>query len=264
LEKFYDLFLADDAPHSFDHFQQEFVRDRNVTMTLWENNTREDCGNGDMVLVCSRVLSFIHAIKSTLGMGPSEAKTTRRQILHRYKDYGLTVENITIVEGIPAADSFSVHDFWKIEAQGANHVIVSARFAPRFNKRTMLKSLIEKNILRETKEWFSGYSRMILGVSQCEKQVATKPLPIAESTSSPDSVSLEVVQKLLGLLCRMSVFGLVLLCLVLLVLSLLLLSLQQTIAKVNDDASLRQENSRLLLELQKILILHNKTVPYEL
>jgi VAD1 Analog of StAR-related lipid transfer domain len=258
--------LADDAPHSFDRFQREFAQDRDVAMTLWENNTREECGNGDMVLVCSRVLSFIHVIKSTLGMGPSEAKTTRRQILHRYKDYGLTVENITMVEGIPAADSFSVHDYWKIEAQGANHVVVSARFAPRFNKRTLLKSLIEKNILRETKEWFSGYSRMILRVLQCETQVATKPLPVTEPTSNPDSVSLEVVQKLLALLCRLSVVGLVLLCLVLVVLSLLLLSLQQTIAKGNYqyDASLQQEISRLILEMQKLLILHNKTVPCEL
>jgi VAD1 Analog of StAR-related lipid transfer domain len=230
-------------------------------MTLWESNTS---GNDDMVLVCSRVLSFIHVIKSTLGMGPSEAKTTRRQTLHRYKEYGLTVENITMVEGIPAADSFSVHDFWKIEAQGAKQIMVSARFAPRFNKRTMLKGLIEKNILRETKEWFSGYSRMIMGVLQCETQVATKPLPVAEPMSNPDSVSLAVVQKLLGLLCRLSVVGLILLCLVLIVLSLLLLSLQQTIVKVNDNASLRQENSRLLLEMQKLLTLHNKTVPCEL
>jgi hypothetical protein len=160
LDTFYDLFLKNEANASFDHYQRDFIQDRDVLITPWISDSPTEI-QPDEITVYSRILTFTHPIKSTMGMGPSEAKTKRKQILRRYQQYGMTLENNTSVEGIPAADTFSVHDFWRIEADGTDSISISANFAPRFTKRTIFKNLIEKSVLKETKVWFAGYLAMI-------------------------------------------------------------------------------------------------------
>ena len=161
LDSFYRNFLADEAPFSFDRFQRENIQDHDVDVTRWqqpEEGPTEPSG----VQISVRTLSFTHPIRKTsMGMGPKEARTRRRQILKRYGDYGITIENNINVEGIPSADCFSVHDFWKIAADGTDHIVVSVRFAPRFTKRTFLRGMIEKNIKKESKAWFVEYTKMV-------------------------------------------------------------------------------------------------------
>ena len=158
-------------------------------MTHWINDSPSDI-QSDQISVYSRTLTFTHPIKSTMGMGPSEAKTTRKQILRRYQQYGMTLENITAVEGIPAADTFSVHDFWRIEADGTDTVTISANFAPRFTKRTIFKNLIEKSVLKETKAWFAGYRALItetLEKTKSSTQMSPTSVPIDKPTGIESS-----------------------------------------------------------------------------
>lgn len=77
--------------------------------------------------------------------------------MRRFEDKGITLENSTKVSNIPASDTFSVEDHWVVAADGPDHVILSVYFAPRFVKRTMFKSLIEKNVRQETSGWFLAY-----------------------------------------------------------------------------------------------------------
>ena len=148
----------------------------------------------DQINIQSRVLKFTHPIKNAVGFGPSEARTTRRQLLRRYQNFGITIENKTIVEGIPAADTFSVDDFWHIQSDGAdNHnVILSVNFEINFTKRSMFKTIIEKSVLRETRAWLLGYSRMtqeaLANVTLPTGTVASKYFPATASTDTPGSV----------------------------------------------------------------------------
>jgi VAD1 Analog of StAR-related lipid transfer domain len=156
---FYKLFLQDDATASFDCYQRDYIHDRDVSLTRWSRDGH--LCDADKITEQSRVLTFTHPIKNTMLMGPSEARTTRKQKLRRFQHCGITLENDTAVEGIPAADTFSVRDFWRIEADGTDHVILSVNFAPNFTKRTIFKNIIEKSVVKETSVWFSGYIAMM-------------------------------------------------------------------------------------------------------
>jgi VAD1 Analog of StAR-related lipid transfer domain len=178
LDEFYNLFLRDDASYSFNRYQTEKIRDRDVSITRWKNDEVEEI-TPDQIFIQSRVLSFTHPITNAVGLGPTEAKTTRRQLLRRYQDLGITIQNQTIVGGIPAADTFSVDDFWRIKSDGTDSVILSVNFEINFTKRTMFKNIIEKSVLRETRAWLLGYSAMTNEVLTKEKEtrVASKAWP---------------------------------------------------------------------------------------
>ena len=161
LDTFYHTFLVDGAPFSFERFQREHIRDHNVVVTPWEPSATDDKNVSHQI----RTLSFTHPIKRNVG--PTEAHTRRRQAVRRFGIYGITFTNTTHVDGIPAADCFAVHDFWTITPvvdKDADHphtaITVSVRFAPRFTKRTLFRSVIERNIKRETKEWGAHFETM--------------------------------------------------------------------------------------------------------
>lgn len=219
-------------------------------MTPWvdEGERHYDCA----ISVCSRILTFTHPIKSAMGIGPTEAKTTRRQLMRRYQHYGMTVENKTVVEGIPAADTFSVHDFWIIKAEGTDHVVLSVNFASRFTKRTLFKNLIERSILKETKQWFIGYSKMVQEALRSGEEVVPEPKPMVPPQSRIEGAYLTLLQKSLRSLVPLMVLGLILLLLVLAVLVLQLMYMHEAVSMLRDETtSLRQENRKILLELER-------------
>lgn len=156
LDQYFDLFLSDGATCSFTHFQKDVIADKDVTITDWKI---VDEGARSTNKEYTRTLSFTHPIRSSIG--PSEAHTERQQVLKRFSSHGMILMNSTRVSGIPAADCFRAEDFWIIEAEGNETILVSARFAPRFHRRTMLKSIIERSIKRETTEWFRLYFDMV-------------------------------------------------------------------------------------------------------
>ena len=158
LGSFFDLFLANDAPHSFDVYQKgDAVRDLDIDISPW----REDPSEKGALL---RSLEFRHPVSKSLGIGPSHALTKKQQKLQRIPGYGLCLTNTTSVEGVPASDCFDVMDHWLVEAvkgEEPPQVVLSAKFGANFKKRTFLKSIILKNVKSGTQEWFQGYATMV-------------------------------------------------------------------------------------------------------
>ena len=196
-----------------------------------------------------------------MGMGPTEAHTKRRQVWKRYGAHGMTFENTTEVEGIPSADCFSVHDFWKIVADGPNHVQVSVRFAPRFTKRTILRGMIEKNIRKETKTWFVEYSKMVhaaleeengMDESEPGSTVAGKESLVVED----DQVGLSVVavlQTWLRSVYPLVLLGMALLLVTVAVLVLQLLQTRDAMSLMRDEmVALRQTNQLFQQEMMAL------------
>ena len=272
LDTFYRTFLADEAPFSFDRFQREHIRDHNVIVTQWEPDpsNNDDADNNDSnrgILQQARTLSFTHPIKK--GVGPTEAHTRRRQVVRRYGPHGITFQNTTHIEGIPAADCFSVHDFWTIapivdetkDDGQRTTVIVNVRFAPRFTKRTLFRSVIERNIKRETKQWFASYETMTREVLEQAKEELNEASEQSEmsllqvkpdESATPDTrIRIEQERFLLSssglVLCLVLVLVLIIVVLVLVILILQVLQTREALSILQQDlAGLHLENQQLL------------------
>lgn len=153
LDRFLQLFINDDAKYSLSKHQSENIKDHDVTASPWKD--------GESGLK-TRTLSFVHPIKNSTGFGPDSASTHREQTLRVFPRQGLTLDNTTRVEGIPAADSFNVRDRWVLECMANDtKVRLKTRYAIRFTKRTLLKPLIQKSIRKETKEWWESYQSVL-------------------------------------------------------------------------------------------------------
>jgi hypothetical protein len=150
LETFFLKFFADDASHSIVRFHREECGDRDVQVTDWDV---------DADGIFTRNLTFIHPLNNSLG--PSEARTTRKQRLKRYEELGIILENETFVEGVPSADAFYVKDHWLIEASGPAQVTVQQSFESTFTKRAMFRGIIERTIKKETELWMASYAKML-------------------------------------------------------------------------------------------------------
>jgi len=176
LHTFYRLFLADNARHSFEAFQQsDAVRDLDISVSPWKEEK-----NGVLV----RTLSFEHPVSKSYGIGPSHTLTTKQQRLYRHPGCGLCLTSSTSVEGVPAADCFTVKDHWVVETNSSNGVILSIKFGADFHKRTILKSVIVKNIRSSTKEWFQGYESMVQEAVKDQPGTTAKPAVAASEIDS--------------------------------------------------------------------------------
>lgn len=235
-----------------------------------DNNEQQSSPRHDNSNAQIRTLSFTHPIKKgSVGVGPSEAHTQRSQIVRRYDPLGITFQNTTHVEGIPAADCFSVHDFWTIASAGDSSVVVSVRFAARFTKRTLFRNVIERNIKRETKEWFASFSKMAhAALEQTTASTATLPLDEASERTAVSAVAgkpgeSETIlggmdQDRLWLWLRsvywIIVLGLIIVALVLVALILQVVQTHEALSILEQETvALRQENQQLLqfvLQLQ--------------
>ena len=205
LDEFFDLFFQDEAPHALAKYQQEHIGDTDVQFSPWRAHLPETGDN--VTLALKRTIEYIHPLNNS--MGPSEAKTYRTQYLLRYGECGMLLRNTTKVEGIPMADCFQVMDQWIFQPSesGDNDrrcLTLSVSFQVDFVKRTMFKSLIQKNVKSETKKWFGGYVKVLQSVleqrpksivapgikSDVEKELAGN----AENETVPDAETFEVAQ----------------------------------------------------------------------
>ena len=205
LDEFFDLFFQDEAPHALAKYQQEHIGDKNVQFSPWRAHLPETGDNATLAL--KRTIEYIHPLNNS--MGPSEAKTYRTQYLLRYGECGMLLRNTTKVEGIPMADCFQVMDQWIFQpSESADNdrscLTLSVSFRVDFVKRTMFKSLIQKNVKSETKKWFGGFVEVLRTVleqrpkstvapdikSDFEKELAGN----AENEAVSDSESFEVAQ----------------------------------------------------------------------
>lgn len=162
LHSFFESFLADNAPHSMEQFQREQIGDKDIRLSPWTHD--------EVTGVDTRSMTFIHPIKNSMGMGPSEALTSRKQKMRRFGALGLTLENTTQVEGVPVADAFFVRDHWLVESlDDGERVRLTTRFGAHFHKRVLFKGFIEKSVYSQTTEWYATYARLLTDVMQEEK-----------------------------------------------------------------------------------------------
>jgi hypothetical protein len=218
LDDWFDLFFSDDAVFSLARYQLEHVGDRDVSFHPWRKKKSSNGGGGgdestggsavtadenDGIPELEREISYIHPIGGGSMIGPSEAETFRVQSLKRYGDFGAILRNVTTVgKGIPMGDCFRVEDQWMLEAKAfdgaaaapCSSLTLSVSFRVVFVKRTMFKGIIQKNTLSETKDWFQGYSKMLLSALESpehqELRKQRKALPrVPEEQGSPSSYS---------------------------------------------------------------------------
>jgi hypothetical protein len=180
------LFIADQAPYSIAKYQREKIGDQNITVSKW--NVTSPCH--------IRNISFLHPLKNSIG--PTKAKTTREQKFQRFGSHGMTLGNSTVVEGIPAADCFRIEDVWIIQRDPTSscRLVLTVSFRMVFTKRTMLKSLIQRNIRQETKNWFKGYTTMLQQVlaSSQKSSIGGVPPPAPQAPSDDTNVAQEIAE----------------------------------------------------------------------
>jgi hypothetical protein len=170
LDAFVELFFADDAPYSLAKYQTEHIGDKEVEFGPWRETGPPGPASAAPTVSWERSINYLHPLNNSVG--PSQAKTTRQQRLARFGECGIILDNTTLVEGIPMADCFKVIDHWIVEsdvdrdggneaAESCSSLTITVTFQIVFTKRTMFKSLIQKNIKSETKKWFRGYVEML-------------------------------------------------------------------------------------------------------
>ena len=232
MDTFFQTFWADHAGHSFEYYQRDYIKDKDVALTGW------DLGSDGYF---RRTINFRHPIQNSLGLGPSAADTTRQQKLRTYHGLGIVLENRTLVAGIPAADSFYVQDHWILEALGENQVQLTVRYDTRFTKRSMFKSIITKSIRKETKEWMAGYVDMIQTVLASKSPTPANICAAGAVPLPPPSAELQkLIRESIQLAYRL--FAAVSLAFFMLgfVACIHLYRLQQTVAQLHDDLRLLQ------------------------
>lgn len=136
VDDFFDLFLADKAPHSLTMYHKKIIRDTNVTIDNW---SREDADEGAAKSdeSFSRTVRFEHKSKVSV------AQVTRNQTYRRYGE-NACMKNVTHISGVPSADAFFVEDFWAIEkCPESGFIILNVQFRITFCKSTFLKTIIE-------------------------------------------------------------------------------------------------------------------------
>jgi hypothetical protein len=124
-------------------------------------------------------------------MGPSAAQTTRHQHLQCFAGFGMVLTNKTLVQGIPACDTFYVQDKWIVEVvrlplraaaeSQPPQLRLSVRFEPHFTKLSLLKPIVQKSVRKETKDWMAGYVDMLQG--------AIKELTAVAAVNNNDNAS---------------------------------------------------------------------------
>jgi hypothetical protein len=153
LGDFFDLFLADEAPHSMIQYQEQKIGDTQVKATKWILDDN-DC--------MTRTISFCHPIANSFGIGPSSTMATREQTLNRYGDFGICLATTTNVSGVPAADAFHVADYWLVEEISSHQICFTALHKIVFTKRTVFKRVIETTTKGEIESWYRGYLAMLV------------------------------------------------------------------------------------------------------
>jgi hypothetical protein len=211
-------------------YQSEYVKDRHVEATHWTT-----CKDNDSIMM-ARTMTFTHPIKNSMGLGPSEARTTRQQRLWRFEDRGLLLENITQVDGIPASDAFHLRDRWLIEQQGQGGAVrLSSSFEIRFTKRSLFRGFIEKSVKKETGDWWTGYSTMLQeALLTTDNRVEATGRSMDNVSPKPDisSLPLEALAQ--------SMFRLLALAVLILLVILLFLGLQFVVLR-EEISALRNE-----------------------
>jgi VAD1 Analog of StAR-related lipid transfer domain len=150
LDKFHDLFLADDAPYSIARFMTG-AGDSNVVASCWRTEGTSSSK--------SRTIEYTHPINAPLA--PPNAKARKEQRMRRFLDQGISMETDTYVDDVPMTDCFYVTDRILVRANDDGTVTISAYFDIRFVKSTMFRSIIANTTRSEFVKWFRNLLEMV-------------------------------------------------------------------------------------------------------
>jgi hypothetical protein len=153
VDAFYDAFVADDAVFSWKRHHEEHG-DKDVQVIPWT--------------YVSKALGFTREFKFFKPVNlPGVAKTRAKKVqrYRRFGDAGLLLCSSTLVEDVPAADTFSVEDVCVVRSLDAGRISVELGFEVKFVKNTMLKFLIESNTNSEMSKWMEEFSKVLIKVS---------------------------------------------------------------------------------------------------
>ncbi|KAI2501156.1 protein of unknown function (DUF4782) [Fragilaria crotonensis] len=150
LEKFFELFLSDDAVYSIPNFMAG-EGDFNVVTSHWK--ATETKGSK------SRTIEYSHPINAPLA--PPNAKARKEQRLRRFLNQGISIETDTYVDDVPMTDCFYVTDRILVSANDDGTVTVAAYFDIRFVKSTMFRSIIANTTRSEFVKWFQNLLNML-------------------------------------------------------------------------------------------------------
>lgn len=193
LDGFMDTFLSDEASFPISRYQREHIKDTEISYSNWSKRQTKSYPP-----IFDRKICFIHPLNNTVG--PSQARTNREQSFQRYGTSGICIQNTTMVQGVPGADCFRMEDRWIVEYISKSSVTITVSFQLIFSKRTMFKSIIQKNSKAETKKWFSGYAKFLVRALRDDDQkegenVAILPFELTESEMQPSTGEDETFQR---------------------------------------------------------------------
>ncbi len=234
-----DMFLSNDATFPIFRYQQESILDKNVLYSKWKKRSEIYPPSFD------RDISFVHPLNNSVG--PTQAKTNRQQSFKRFGTLGATLENVTIVNGVPGADCFRVEDRWSIESLSESSVQLTVTFQIVFSKRTMFKPIIQKNVKIETKKWFQGYAKFLRHALHEDDKKDGVPLLSLDSDMEP-LVGMEQAHAVSGLHSPTVAIA-VGLFLVFSVLLLQLFFLQKSVFVLQDELVLMRAEQQVLASM---------------
>lgn len=250
-----DMFLSNEASFPISRYQTERIMDKNVSYSKWNRREAADI----YPPIFDRSISFIHPLNNSVG--PSQAKTNRQQSFQRFGTLGATLQNATFIQGVPGAECFRVEDRWVIESIDDNEgsVRISVYFQIVFSKRTIFKSIIQKNVKAETKKWFVGYAKFLRRAlhedDKKEDSNESPPSPLGVSDSETEPISGEEEEeednKKLFWSSRTMVWSLfVLLC----VMALQIVNLQRSMYIMHSQlTALQQQNQELTAMMKQLM-----------
>eukprot|EP00934_Nitzschia_sp_Nitz4_P001090 Nitzschia sp. Nitz4//scaffold43_size134323//78333//80146//NITZ4_003307-RA/size134323-augustus-gene-0.223-mRNA-1//1//CDS//3329551972//1090//frame0 len=183
VEDFLHIFVSNEASFPIARYQQEVIHDREISYTKWQSEQQVAV----YPPMFHREVHFIHPLNNSVG--PSQAKTQRKQQLQRFGTLGAVLQNQTTVHGVPGADCFRMEDRWIIERVSDTTIHLSVTFQIVFFKRTLFKPVIQKNTRSETKKWFKNYTKFVLR-ALAEEEGGAKVLPHPE-THETDNDTIE-------------------------------------------------------------------------
>lgn len=176
LNRFFELFLADGASKSMAFFQENIIQDDRVECTPWEAvNNRYSSMEGYKEF--TRTISSSH--NRSAWVGPKIVPLERRQTLRKFSNYGITINTVLKMEGVPYGDTFEVQDEWIIESCNEGQQIgMHVRFKVYFIKRpmAMVQKVIRDQSRKEVTSWFSMYMEMIHEQVGGEKRIVREKL----------------------------------------------------------------------------------------
>lgn len=159
--EFFDLFIANDAPHSFRSYY-ESQGSRNLSVTNWSE--------GSSFLGASREIKFIKPLNVP---GLPSTRCTNVQRFRRFGEQGLVVCESTQMDDVPGASTFTVEDMVAVRSISPGKISLEINFEVHFIKATYFRFMIENSTGAEMQKYFKDFFQHLKRV--CEEHRRTHP-----------------------------------------------------------------------------------------